>query len=57
MRKWCGECQFNPKPKAMAGSGMDGLCATPAIAFGFGLNGLMQEFGAVALGLVVLAIS
>ncbi len=29
---------FNPKPKAMVVSGIDHPHATPAIAFGFGLN-------------------
>jgi hypothetical protein len=29
---------FNPKPKTMARSGMDGPHVAPAIAFGFGLN-------------------
>jgi len=29
---------FNPKPEAMADSGMDRPHVAPAIAFGFGLN-------------------
>jgi len=29
---------FNPKPEAMAGSGMDRPHVAPAIASGFGLN-------------------
>ncbi len=31
-------CPFNPKPEAMAGSGMDSPHVAPAIASGFGLN-------------------
>jgi len=33
---------FNPKPEAMAGSGMDRPHAASAIAFGFGLNETMR---------------
>jgi hypothetical protein len=29
---------FNPKPEAMADSGMDRPPVAPAVAFGFGLN-------------------
>jgi len=34
----CPHNSFNPKPEAMAASGMDRPHAAPAIASGFGLN-------------------
>ena len=34
------DSSFNPKPEAMAGSGLDCPLAAPAIASGFGLNGM-----------------
>ena len=33
-----GQCPFNPKPEAMAGSGMDRLLVAPAIASGLQLS-------------------
>ena len=50
---------FNPKPKAMARSGMDGPHIAPAIAFGFGLNEIMhwQNRGVAQLAIPVILIN
>ncbi|MBC8870812.1 MAG: hypothetical protein H8E44_15420 [Planctomycetes bacterium] len=49
LNELCNGSSFNPKPKATACSGIDAPHVAPAIAFGFGLDGLLQDFGGEGL--------